>query len=93
MGSVHMGVGVCYLDPQGVIHPHLHSFEESFYILEGTATLQTGAETRELGTVLEAILSATSSLKAAAVPASATWMELEAIASACTKGRGALKGL
>ena len=49
MGSVHMGVGVCYLDPQGVIHPHLHSFEESFYILEGTATLQTGAETRELG--------------------------------------------
>lgn len=49
MGSVHMGVGVCYLDPQGVIQPHLHSFEESFYILEGNPTLQTGAETRELG--------------------------------------------
>jgi len=47
----------------------------------------------ELGTVLEAILSATSSLKAAAVPASATWMKLDAIATACTKGRGALKGL
>jgi len=48
MGSVHMGVGVCFLDPEGSIHPHLHSFEESFYILEGNVTLQTGAETREL---------------------------------------------
>ena len=35
MGSVHMGVGICYLDPGGVIQPHVHSFEESFYILEG----------------------------------------------------------
>ena len=49
MGSVHMGVGVCFLDPRGTIQPHLHSFEESFYILEGNVTLQTGAETRELG--------------------------------------------
>ena len=30
-----MGVGICYLDPGGVIQPHVHSFEESFYILEG----------------------------------------------------------
>jgi mannose-6-phosphate isomerase-like protein (cupin superfamily) len=36
MGSVHMGVGICYLDPGGVIQPHIHSFEESFYILEGS---------------------------------------------------------
>jgi mannose-6-phosphate isomerase-like protein (cupin superfamily) len=49
MGSVHMGVGICYLDPDGVIQPHLHSFEESFYILEGKATLQTGQERREIG--------------------------------------------
>lgn len=35
MGSVHMGVGVCYLDSQGFIEPHVHSFEESFYVLEG----------------------------------------------------------
>src|ERR1044071_7075874 len=33
--SVHMGAGICYLDPGGVIQPHMHSFEESFYILEG----------------------------------------------------------
>jgi len=42
MGSVHMGVGVCFLDPKGVIEPHLHSFEESFYILEGSVIVQVG---------------------------------------------------
>ena len=40
MGSVHMGVGICYLEPGGVIQPHLHSFEESFYILEGSVEAQ-----------------------------------------------------
>jgi quercetin dioxygenase-like cupin family protein len=49
MGSVHMGVGVCFLDPNGVIQPHLHSFEESFYILEGAVTLETGGKIHELG--------------------------------------------
>jgi mannose-6-phosphate isomerase-like protein (cupin superfamily) len=33
-GSVHMGVGVCEL-ASGAMEPHLHSFEESFYVLEG----------------------------------------------------------
>ena len=42
MGSVHMGVGVCYLEAGGVIEPHLHSFEESFYILEGSVVAQIG---------------------------------------------------
>jgi mannose-6-phosphate isomerase-like protein (cupin superfamily) len=49
MGSVHMGVGVCFLDPGGVIQPHLHSFEESFYILEGTVTAEIAGKTCELG--------------------------------------------
>jgi len=40
MGSVHMGVGICYLDPGGVIQPHVHSFEESFYVLEGNVEMQ-----------------------------------------------------
>lgn len=44
MGSVHMGVGVCYLDPGGAIQPHFHSFEESFYVLEGSVTLEIGAQ-------------------------------------------------
>jgi quercetin dioxygenase-like cupin family protein len=38
-GSVHMGVGVCFLDPVGEIQPHLHSFEQSFYMLEGNLTV------------------------------------------------------
>jgi quercetin dioxygenase-like cupin family protein len=49
MGSVHMGVGICFLDPGGFIQPHLHSFEESFYILEGAATMETGGKVHELG--------------------------------------------
>jgi quercetin dioxygenase-like cupin family protein len=46
MGSVHMGVGICYLDPGGVIQPHVHSFEESFYILEGNLE---GSNTVQIG--------------------------------------------
>src|SRR5690349_16599389 len=48
MGSVHMGVGVCFLEPGGVIEPHLHSFEESFYVLEGNLTAQIGERTHAL---------------------------------------------
>jgi mannose-6-phosphate isomerase-like protein (cupin superfamily) len=48
-GSVHMGVGVCYLDPNGVIQPHVHSFEESFYILEGSVIAQIGEKSYTLG--------------------------------------------
>jgi quercetin dioxygenase-like cupin family protein len=44
MGSVHMGTGICYLDPTGVIRPHLHSFEESFYVLEGSLIVQIGEQ-------------------------------------------------
>ncbi len=49
MGSVHMGVGVCFLDAAGSIAPHVHSFEESFFILEGTVIVQIGERTFELG--------------------------------------------
>ena len=48
MGSVHMGVGVCFLDAGGGIQPHVHSFEESFYILGGTVTVEIGDKTSEL---------------------------------------------
>jgi mannose-6-phosphate isomerase-like protein (cupin superfamily) len=48
MGSVHMGVSICYLDPGGEIQPHLHSFEESYYILEGHVTLQIGEKSHTL---------------------------------------------
>jgi mannose-6-phosphate isomerase-like protein (cupin superfamily) len=49
MGSVHMGTGICFLDPGGVIQPHLHSLEESFYILEGSLILQIGEGAHVLG--------------------------------------------
>jgi mannose-6-phosphate isomerase-like protein (cupin superfamily) len=49
MGSVHMGTGICFLDPNGAIQLHLHSFEESFYILEGTVLAQMGDKTYTLG--------------------------------------------
>lgn len=42
MGSVHMGVGICFLEPRGSIQPHVHSFEESFYILEGSVGVEIG---------------------------------------------------
>ena len=38
-GSVHMGVGLCALQAGGRVDSHLHSFEESFYVLEGEPTL------------------------------------------------------
>ncbi|HLF27337.1 MAG TPA: cupin domain-containing protein [Anaerolineae bacterium] len=49
VGSVHMGTGICYLGPGGVIQPHLHSFEESFYILEGNIIAQIGERAATLG--------------------------------------------
>jgi quercetin dioxygenase-like cupin family protein len=36
-GSVHTGLSVNELAPGGTIHPHVHSFEESFYLLSGEA--------------------------------------------------------
>ena len=39
VGSVHMGLGLCALDAGGHIDVHVHSFEESFYVLDGTPTL------------------------------------------------------
>ncbi|MFL5625686.1 MAG: hypothetical protein ACJ788_08835 [Ktedonobacteraceae bacterium] len=33
-GAVHMGLGACQLVPGGILHPHVHVYEESFFILE-----------------------------------------------------------
>src|ERR1700722_2824580 len=48
MGSVHMGTGICFLDSNGVIQPHLHSFEESFYVLEGNLSVEIGGKAHTL---------------------------------------------
>ena len=34
-GSVHTGLSLCQLNPDGEVAPHVHSFEEGFYLLEG----------------------------------------------------------
>lgn len=47
-GAVHTSFGQCGLAPGGAVDPHLHSFEESFYVLEGTPSLEVGGETVEL---------------------------------------------
>jgi quercetin dioxygenase-like cupin family protein len=38
-GSLHHGLSIDELAPGGVIDPHVHSFEESFYILSGEAVV------------------------------------------------------
>lgn len=41
-GSVHQEFNICELEPGGSIAPHLHTFEESIYILEGQLICETG---------------------------------------------------
>ena len=38
-GSVHTGFGICELRPDGVVGPHVHSYEESFHMVSGTVIL------------------------------------------------------
>jgi quercetin dioxygenase-like cupin family protein len=40
-GAVHTGFGICELDPGGRLPGHVHSFEQSFFILEGEVALST----------------------------------------------------
>ena len=41
-GSLHQEFGICELDSGGSIDAHLHSFEESIYVLEGQLICETG---------------------------------------------------
>jgi quercetin dioxygenase-like cupin family protein len=40
--AVHTGFGVCELDPGGTVGAHVHSFEESFHVLDGEVVVETG---------------------------------------------------
>ncbi|WP_026875400.1 cupin domain-containing protein [Jiangella gansuensis] len=40
-GAVHTGFGLCELDPGGAVPSHVHSFEESFHLLSGSAVVVT----------------------------------------------------
>lgn len=48
-GSVHTGLSVNQLAAGGTIDPHVHSFEEGFYILSGRAIVRIGTEHYRLG--------------------------------------------
>ncbi len=39
VGAVHTGFALCVLEPAGRVDPHIHSTEQSFYVLQGTPTL------------------------------------------------------
>jgi quercetin dioxygenase-like cupin family protein len=41
--AVHTGFGVCTLEPGGAVPPHLHSYEEAFFVLDGEVLLRTAA--------------------------------------------------
>jgi quercetin dioxygenase-like cupin family protein len=40
-GAVHTGFGLCDLEPGGSLPLHVHSFEESVYVVDGTGVLDT----------------------------------------------------
>ena len=40
-GAVHTGFGVCELGPGGRLPAHVHSFEESFFVVEGSGVVET----------------------------------------------------
>jgi quercetin dioxygenase-like cupin family protein len=48
-GSVHTGFNVTVLEPGGTMPAHVHSFEESVYILDGRSVLQTADGAVRLG--------------------------------------------
>jgi quercetin dioxygenase-like cupin family protein len=47
-GSVHTGLTQCTLDADGTVGVHLHSFEKSFYVLEGRPQLTLDGRTWQL---------------------------------------------
>lgn len=49
-GSVHTGLSVNELAPGGTIDPHVHSYEEGFYLLGGQAIVTIGGSSHLLGT-------------------------------------------
>lgn len=48
-GSVHMGFGQSVLEPGGHVHAHVHSYEQSFYVLEGEAVVDTPGASFHVG--------------------------------------------
>jgi quercetin dioxygenase-like cupin family protein len=78
LGSVHMGTGICYLESSGVIEPHLHSFEETFYILSGNVIVQIGEQAYLLGSGNFGMISTGMKHGWRSAGGSAHWLEMQA---------------
>jgi mannose-6-phosphate isomerase-like protein (cupin superfamily) len=50
LGSVHMGAGICRLQPKGSIDRCIHAYEKGLYILDGELELRRGDEAFRLST-------------------------------------------
>jgi mannose-6-phosphate isomerase-like protein (cupin superfamily) len=48
-GAVHTGFGICRLAPGGSVPAHVHSFEESFYVVDGSGVLETQEGSYQVG--------------------------------------------
>src|SRR5262245_51085493 len=48
LGSVHTGLSICELAPGGTLDPHVHSFEEGFYVLAGEAVVSINDQAYQL---------------------------------------------
>jgi quercetin dioxygenase-like cupin family protein len=48
-GSVHTGLSMNELAPGGAIHPHVHAFEEGFYVLQGEGVFTVKGSSYRLG--------------------------------------------
>jgi quercetin dioxygenase-like cupin family protein len=49
IGSVHIGLSMNQLNPESILEEHFHSYEESFYILEGSAVVGINRHACRLG--------------------------------------------
>jgi quercetin dioxygenase-like cupin family protein len=85
-GSVHTSFGVCALAPEGKVEPHVHSFEESFYVIEGSPVLDVGDETLELAADRCGLLPVgTPHAWRNPGPAACRWLEMQAPRARCAE--------
>jgi mannose-6-phosphate isomerase-like protein (cupin superfamily) len=48
-GSAHTGFAICAVDPRGFVPAHVHSFEETFYVLDGGGVISMPDGARQVG--------------------------------------------
>ena len=48
-GSAHTGFAICAVDPGGLVPAHVHSFEETFYVLDGAGVIAMADGARQVG--------------------------------------------